>query len=65
METLTFYSDSHENMEILKAAAKALQISFEINEKACNPEFVAKIQESKKEFKNGLYKNIAIENIWK
>jgi len=65
METLKFYSDSHEKTELLKAAAKALQISFEINKEPNNPEFVDKIEERREQFDNGQDKMIAIEDLWK
>jgi len=43
-----------EQVQALKAFAKALKIKFEVTtEKAYNPEFVEKILKSKKEFKEG------------
>ncbi|GGI22601.1 DUF2683 family protein [Pedobacter mendelii] len=42
-----------------------MKISFEKKEKSYNPEFVAKIQESDKNFDEGKFKTIKVEDIWK
>ncbi len=53
METLIFRSKSHKKLEALKAVAKALEIPFETEEKPYDPKFVAKIQKSKEDLKQG------------
>jgi len=55
-----------EQVNALKAFLKALKIKFEItSEKPYNPEFVAKIQESREQVKRGEYKIINTEDLWK
>lgn len=65
METLIFRLESQEKSEALKAFAKSLDIYFETEEKPYDPEFVAKIQESRKQFESGKHKIIEIEDLWK
>lgn len=64
METLIFRLESQEESEALKAFAKSLNIYFETQDKPYNPEFVSKIQESRKQFENGQHKVIDIEDLW-
>jgi hypothetical protein len=64
METLVFYSDNQEKSDALKAFAKSLDINYETQEKPYNPEFVLKIQESRRQFENGEHKVIDIEDLW-
>ena len=64
METLIFRSDNPEKIEALKAVARALKVSFETKEKSYDPEFVEKIQESRKQFEKGDFEVIAVEDIW-
>jgi hypothetical protein len=56
-----------EQVAALKAFVKALKIKFEIssNEKPYNPEFVAKIEKSKQEFKEGKFVRIEKQNLQK
>lgn len=55
-----------EQVNALKAFMKALKIKFEItSEKPYNPEFVAKIQESREQVKRGEYTTIKTEDLWK
>ena len=42
-----------------------MKISFEKEEKAYNPEFVAKIKESDQNYKDGKFKTIKVEDLWK
>lgn len=54
MQTITIkaYTEDDSQIEAIKAVMKALKIKFEIStEKPYNPEFVAKIEKSKQEFK--------------
>ena len=55
---------SDDKFEALMAFMKALKIKFEIpKEKPYNPEFVAKIQESRKEFKGGKYTRVKKDDL--
>ena len=68
METLIFRSNSPKKLEALKAVAKALEISFESEEKTYNPKFVAKIEKSKEDKKAGKGRVSSIDeldNLWK
>ncbi|GAB2769730.1 hypothetical protein GCM10027275_10280 [Rhabdobacter roseus] len=65
METLIIRSNNREKLEALKAVAKALKVSIISEEKPYDPEFVAKINESKKQFEGGEYEVIAVEDLWK
>ncbi len=48
------HPETDEQMNVIKAFMNALKIKFEIsNGSPYNSEFVAKIEKSKKEFKNG------------
>ncbi len=50
----------------LKAFVKALKIKFEVtNQKDYNPEFVAKINESKEQYTKGEFAVIKTEDLWK
>ncbi len=63
----TAYTNDVSQIETLKGILKALKIKFEFNttDKPYNPEFVAKIQESDKQYKAGNYKTIATKDLWK
>ncbi|MCE7058942.1 DUF2683 family protein [Dyadobacter sp. CY343] len=65
METLVFRPENKEQLEALKAFAKALKITFVSKPESYDTEFVAKIQESRKQFENGEYKVIEVEDLWK
>jgi inosine/xanthosine triphosphate pyrophosphatase family protein len=68
METIIVQSENAEKLAALKAFLKALKIKFEAKkeeDKPYNPEFVAKILESEKQFENGQYKAIKIDELWK
>jgi hypothetical protein len=58
---------TNEEVSALKAFVKALKIKFEIttSEKPYNSEFVAKVQESKAQYKKGNYSAIKTEDLWK
>ena len=68
METLIFHPDTEEKVEALKAFAKALKISFKSEEKPYDSEFVAKIQKSRKDLKDGKGRTATLDEIdrlWK
>jgi hypothetical protein len=53
METLIVHPGNKEQLLAIKAFVKALKISFEEKNVGCDPEFVAKIQESREHVKRG------------
>ena len=58
-DILIVHPDSDDKFEALKAFMKAFKIKFEItNEKSYSPEFVAKIEKSRQEFKEGKYTRV-------
>lgn len=70
MTTFTIHTEDKEQLNAIKAFMKALKIKFEMDkaEKPYNPEFVKKIEQSRKEIKNG--KGIKmnakdIDDLWK
>ena len=58
---------SNENeLSIIKAFFEALKIKFEVPEESpYNPEFVAKIQKSRKQAIEGKTVKLALDDIWK
>ena len=62
-DTFIIHSSNSEQSNALKAFAKALKLKFEIAEKPYNPEFVAKIQKSKLEIKDGKVTRVKKENL--
>lgn len=67
MQTLIVHSDDNK-IDALKNFLKAFGISFEVAEDESspyNPDFVAKIEESKADYKAGRYKSIKTDDLWK
>ena len=65
-DIIIVHPGSEDKFEALKAFLKALKIKFEIpKEKPYNPDFVAKIEESRKQHKKGDYTVIKTEDLWK
>lgn len=58
-----------EQVEALKAFAKALKIKFEVTtQKGYNPDFVAKIEKSREDYKAGKGKTMTLDQLnqlWK
>ncbi|WP_029288768.1 DUF2683 family protein [Pedobacter sp. R20-19] len=65
METLTLHPKNKEQLNALKAFAKALKIDFKTEKSSYNPEFVAKIKRGQEQIKAGKGIKIAIEDLWK
>lgn len=68
METLVFQSDNQEKLEALKAVARALKISFKSEKPTYNPEFVAKIEQGRKDKKAGkgvVISQEELDSLWK
>lgn len=57
--TVIIHTENKEQENALKAFAKALKMKFEVTkEKPYDPEFVAKIKQSQKEFEEGNYTTV-------
>ena len=66
MEILLVRPDNNEQMKAVKAVLKVLNVDFiSKKEKKYDPEFVKKIQESRKQVKQGKVSIIKPENLWK
>ena len=62
------YTADNSQIDAIKAFMKALKIKFEVAKEAespYNPEFVAKIQKSRKQATEGKTVKIALDDIWK
>jgi hypothetical protein len=62
METIIIHTNNGEQSKILKAFLKALNITFETR---YDPEFVAKIEKSRRQLATGETKAIKTEDLWK
>jgi hypothetical protein len=65
METLVARPANKEQLNALKAFMKALKVDFKVEKSPYNPEFVAKIEKSKQEIKDGKGVVISIDDLWK
>lgn len=66
MNTIIAHPGTSEQADALKAVMKALKIAFEETaDKPYNPEFVAKINESRQQAKEGKTVRIPLDDIWK
>ncbi|WP_299586338.1 DUF2683 family protein [Mucilaginibacter sp.] len=65
METMIMHPKNKEQLSALKAVAKALKVEFETEASPYNPDFVAKIKESKKQIDEGKYTTLdPNKSIW-
>jgi hypothetical protein len=63
-EVIIVHPHSHEQLNAIKAFMKAFKIKFEVStEQSYNPDFVAKIEESKKQYENGDFISIEAKDI--
>jgi hypothetical protein len=65
METLIVHPENKAQLNAVKQVLKAMKISFEKKEKPYNPEFVKKILQGDKDFKEGNFTKIDLESLWK
>ena len=65
METLIAHPANKEQLNALKAFMKALKVDFKVEKSSYNPEFVAKIEKSRQEIKEGKGVRIKVEDLWK
>lgn len=62
--TFLVHPETKEQVSALKAFMKALKIKFEISkDDSYNPEFVAKIEGSKKQYENGDFMSIEKKDV--
>ena len=66
---ITAYTDDAAQIEAIKSVLKALKIKFEISKgKPYNPEFVAKINQSRRDYKDGKGTFVSpeeLKDLWK
>lgn len=63
---ITAYTDNSQQIDAIKAFMKALEIKFEVKpESPYDPEFVQKIEESRKQASAGQTVKIDLDDIWK
>ncbi len=65
METVIMHPQNKDQLSALKAFAKALKVDFETEKSPYNPDFVAKIKESKKQIEDGKFTTLDPDkSIW-
>ncbi|WP_031526842.1 DUF2683 family protein [Dyadobacter crusticola] len=66
MTTLTITTENQEVVKAVKALLEDFHVSFkEEQEQPYNPEFVAKIESSRQQVREGKTVKIALDDIWK
>ncbi|WP_158727743.1 MULTISPECIES: DUF2683 family protein [unclassified Flavobacterium] len=68
MEAIILHPKNKTQLSLLKNLAKEMGMSFETKkeeETPYNPEFVAKIMRSRKDFEEGRFTSIKTEDLWK
>ena len=70
MEAITLHPKNKSQLSLLKKLAKEMGVAFETKkqvaeEETYNPEFVAKIMRSEREFEEGRFTAIKTEDLWK
>jgi hypothetical protein len=67
MEAIIIHPENRDQLNAVEAILKVLKVPFNKSKEKSpyNPEFVAKIKRSKKNFSEGKYTTIKIEDLWK
>ena len=70
MEAIILHPKNKSQLSLLKKLAKEIGVAFETKkqeaeEETYNPEFVAKIMRSRKDFEEGRFTAIKTEDLWK
>ena len=70
MEAIILHPKNKSQLSLLKKLAKEMGVAFETKkqeaeEETYNPEFVAKIMRSRKDFEEGRFTSIKTEDLWK
>ena len=63
METLIVHAPDKDKLKIVKAFLKAIEVDFE--KSPYNPEFVTKIKDGEKQFREGRGIKKDLANLWK
>jgi ribosomal protein S5 len=65
-DILIVHPSNNDEMNVIKAFFKALKIKFEVTQDSVyNPEFVEKIEKSRKQAAEGKTTKINLDDIWK
>ncbi|MFN3639752.1 MAG: DUF2683 family protein [Flavobacterium sp.] len=62
-QTFIIHTETPEQETALKAFVKALKMKFEVTNKPYNPEFISKIEKSKKQAQEGNVTRVDKENL--
>lgn len=62
-QTFIIHTETPEQETALKAFVKALKMKFEVTSKPYNPEFISKIEKSKKQAQEGNVTRVDKENL--
>ncbi len=66
METLIVHPKNQKQLAVIEVVLKALDVDFKKEQKnPYNPEFVTKINKSEKNFKEGKFATIKVEDLWR
>ncbi len=66
METIIVHPKNQKQLATVEAILKAIDVEFEKEKDSpYNAEFVAKIKKSEKNFKEGKFITIKVEDLWK
>ncbi len=65
MGTLIVHPDNEEQLVAVKAILQVLKVTFEEEQNAYNPEFIAEILQAEDDIKNGKGVKIHTEDLWK
>ena len=65
MTTLTINTEDKEILKAVKALLKGFKVSFEEKDDTYNPEFVAKIEKSRQQVREGKAVKMDLDDIWK
>ncbi len=65
MGILIVHPDNEEQLVAVKAILQVLKVTFEEEQNAYNPEFVAEILQAEDDIKNGKGVKIHTEDLWK
>jgi hypothetical protein len=64
MSTIIIHTEG-DKLQQIKDFLESIKVQFETKEETYNPEFVAMIEQNRKEYKEGKYKKINLNELWK
>jgi len=65
METVIAHPSNKEQLNALKAFMKALKVDYKVEKSPYDPQFVAKIEESRRQIKEGKGVKMNVDDLWK